>query len=76
LPSNRKGKESFFAYPFTIAAVVLARAFREAETGLGASQAEVTTDRFFDFVITGYSLIDWVKKDPAMPGRRYSGSPQ
>jgi hypothetical protein len=26
---------------------------------------EVTTDRFFNFVITGYSLIDWVKKDSA-----------
>ena len=24
---------------------------------------EVTSDRFFDFVVTGYSLIDWVKKD-------------
>ncbi|HEU5341666.1 hypothetical protein [Edaphobacter sp.] len=28
--------------------------------------SEVTTDRFFNFVITGYSLIDWVKADPAM----------
>ena len=26
---------------------------------------EVTTDRFFNFVITGYSLIDWIKADPA-----------
>lgn len=26
---------------------------------------EVTTDRFFNFVITGYSLVDWVKADPA-----------
>ena len=29
---------------------------------------EVTTDRFFNFVITGYSLIDWVRKDPAFAG--------
>lgn len=29
---------------------------------------EVTTDRFFNFVITGYSLIDWVKVDPACAG--------
>ncbi len=26
---------------------------------------EVTSDRFFNFVITGYSLIDWIKNDPA-----------
>ena len=24
---------------------------------------EVTSDRFFNFVITGYSMIDWVKND-------------
>jgi hypothetical protein len=29
---------------------------------------EVTTDRFFNFVITGYSLIDWIKADPAFAG--------
>lgn len=29
---------------------------------------EVTSDRFFNFVVTGYSLIDWVKNDPTMPG--------
>lgn len=28
---------------------------------------EVTDDRFFNFVVTGYSLIDWVKHDPALP---------
>ena len=28
---------------------------------------EVTSDRFFNFVVTGYSLIDWVKNDPAVP---------
>jgi hypothetical protein len=26
---------------------------------------EVTSDRFFNFVLTGYSLIDWVNHDPA-----------
>ena len=26
---------------------------------------EITTDRFFNFVVTGYSLIDWIKADPA-----------
>jgi hypothetical protein len=28
---------------------------------------EVSSDRFFNFVVTGYSLIDWIKNDPAVP---------
>jgi hypothetical protein len=28
---------------------------------------EITSDDFFNFVITGYSLIDWVKHDPLLP---------
>src|SRR6516165_3954502 len=28
---------------------------------------EVTSDDFFNFVITGYSLIDWVKHDATLP---------
>jgi hypothetical protein len=28
---------------------------------------EVTTDRFFNFVITGYSMVDWIKNDPSVP---------
>jgi hypothetical protein len=28
---------------------------------------EVLSDRFFNFVITGYSLIQWVEKDPSVP---------
>jgi hypothetical protein len=28
---------------------------------------EVSSDRFFNFVLTGYSLIDWVKNDPTVP---------
>lgn len=28
---------------------------------------EVTSDRFFNFSVTGYSLIDWVKNDPGVP---------
>lgn len=28
---------------------------------------EVTSDRLFNFVITGYSLIDWIKNDPSVP---------
>jgi hypothetical protein len=36
---------------------------RDAE----ALEKEVNSDRFFNFVVTGYSLIDWVKKDPSVP---------
>jgi hypothetical protein len=28
---------------------------------------EVTSDRFFNFVITGYSLIDWIKNSASVP---------
>ena len=34
---------------------------------------EITTDRFFNFVITGYSLIDWVKADPGFSGVHVQG---
>jgi hypothetical protein len=32
-----------------------------------ALQEEVSSDRFFNFVVTGYSMIDWVKNDPNVP---------
>jgi hypothetical protein len=32
-----------------------------------ALKEEVNSDRFFNFVVTGYSLIDWVKEDPSVP---------
>jgi hypothetical protein len=28
---------------------------------------EMNGDRFFDFVVTAYSMIDWVKRDPSVP---------
>ena len=28
---------------------------------------EVSSDVFFNFVVTGYSLIDWIKNDPGVP---------
>jgi hypothetical protein len=28
----------------------------------------VTGDRFLNFVLTGYAMIDWVKNDPTVPG--------
>lgn len=32
-----------------------------------ALKEEVNSDRFFNFVVTGYSLIEWVEKDPSVP---------
>ena len=32
-----------------------------------ALKEEVNSDRFFNFVVTGYSLIDWVEEDPSVP---------
>ncbi|WP_431229142.1 hypothetical protein [Burkholderia contaminans] len=29
--------------------------------------SEVTADRFFNFVVTAYSLVDWVANDPHVP---------
>src|SRR5438034_1875851 len=28
---------------------------------------EVTSDRFFNFVVTAYSLVDWIDHDPTVP---------
>jgi len=33
----------------------------------GLLDQEVTSDRFFNFVITGYSLIDWIKNSASVP---------
>lgn len=30
-------------------------------------EKEVTSDGLFNFVVTGYSLVDWVKKDTSVP---------
>jgi hypothetical protein len=30
-------------------------------------QTEVTSDDFFNFVVTCYHLIDWIKNDPSIP---------
>jgi hypothetical protein len=30
---------------------------------------EVSCDAFFNFVVTGYSLIDWTMNDPAIPNQ-------
>ncbi len=30
-------------------------------------EEEVTTDRFFNFVVTGYSMVHWIRNDPSVP---------
>jgi hypothetical protein len=42
---------------------LFAKLKRDAE----ALDEEVTSDRLFNFVVTGYSMIDWVKNDPSVP---------
>jgi hypothetical protein len=41
--------------------------FAKLERDADALEQEVTSDRLFNFVVTGYSMIDWVKNDPTIP---------
>jgi hypothetical protein len=49
-------------YGLRTARDLLAKLTRDAEL----LREEVSSDRFFDFVVTAYSLADWVKHDPAV----------
>ncbi|MDQ3024795.1 MAG: hypothetical protein M3R04_10545 [bacterium] len=35
---------------------------------------EVTSDKLFNFVVTGYSMIDWVQRDPSIPASATTAS--
>ncbi|WP_029922414.1 hypothetical protein [Nevskia soli] len=41
--------------------------FAKLQRDAAALDEEVNSDRMFNFVITGYSMIDWVKNDPSVP---------
>lgn len=41
--------------------------YKKLERDATALNEEVTSDRLFNFVVTGYSLIDWIKNDPTVP---------
>jgi hypothetical protein len=41
--------------------------FRKLQRDVARLDHEVTNDQFFNLVITGYSLIDWVKNDSSLP---------
>ena len=51
-------------YGFNSIGDVLAKLEREAKA---LREEEVNGDRFYNFVITGYSMIDWVRNDPTVP---------
>ena len=41
--------------------------FAKLQRDSDALDEEVTSDGLFNFVVTGYSMIDWLKNDPAVP---------
>lgn len=53
--------------PLTFGFSTIRDLFSKLERDAAALDEEVTSDRFFNFVVTGYSLIDWIKNDPSVP---------
>jgi hypothetical protein len=43
--------------------------FEKLKRDAAALKEEVSSDNFFNFVVTGYSMIDWVKNDPTVPAK-------
>jgi hypothetical protein len=41
--------------------------FRKVRRDAALLDEEISSDRFFNFVVTAYSLIDWVRHDPTVP---------
>lgn len=41
--------------------------FGKLKRDASALDEEVTADRLFNFVVTGYSMIDWIRNDPSVP---------
>jgi len=41
--------------------------FHKLQRDVARPDQEISDDQFFNLVITGYSLIDWVKNDPPLP---------
>jgi len=65
-------------YGFKTAPDLLAKLERDAEL----LREEVSSDRFFNFVVTAYSLADWIENDPNVPSsaksdlQRFRGTDQ
>lgn len=41
--------------------------FAKLQRDAALLEEEVTSDRLFNFVVTGWSLVDWIKNDPSVP---------
>lgn len=41
--------------------------YAKLQRDAAALDEEVTSDRIFNFVLTGYAMIDWIKNDPSVP---------
>ncbi|HEY3237551.1 MAG TPA: hypothetical protein VGJ84_22720 [Polyangiaceae bacterium] len=41
--------------------------FQKVRRDAALLDGEVNSDRFFNFVVTAYSLIDWIRHDPSVP---------
>jgi hypothetical protein len=53
--------------PLTFGLSSVRELFAKLERDADLLDAEVTSDRLFNFVVTGYSMIDWVRNDPSVP---------
>jgi hypothetical protein len=40
--------------------------FAKLQRDAATLDKEVSSDNFFNFVVTGYSLVDWIEKDPSV----------
>jgi hypothetical protein len=58
---------SFIAMSLTFGLSSARDLFAKLQRDAVALDEEVTSDRLFNFVVTGYSMIDWIKNDPSVP---------
>jgi hypothetical protein len=48
--------------------------YAKLQRDAAALDDQVTSDRMFNFVVTGYSMIQWVEKDPTIPPAARTGA--
>lgn len=53
--------------PLTYGLSSICDLFEKLQRDAAALDEEITSDRLFNFVLTGYSMIDWIKNDPSVP---------
>jgi hypothetical protein len=53
--------------PQTIGLSSVGELFAKLARDADLLDVEVSSDHLFNFVVTGYPMIDWVKKDPSVP---------